>query len=406
MSSLRVNSKILPQIEPVVRPASSSANEKPYQSLINNAAQSQIVKKLPIYLGLTALVVGLLGVIGVGYGYKSENKKITFGGLAIVGIGVVLGVLSQMSRKIFAFIKDPMFQEIASKFYKQLPSVETMKALDECFTKDEISNANASLKTLEDFNSLKDKSPAIRCYAALALGSLGGMSGVIGEKKEEKEGLDLLIDFVKDEHHLVRAISAWALGQSGNKKALDVLKKAQLDDTNHLVRNEARNAIEKLTSKKVVSSTNGKFKITRSTIDEIRKTIGSRAPEQGGMLGSKNGSGTVTDFYFDRTGSSTPVAFTVGHKELTQVLKTQWKPAGIELIGMIHSHPSGVRHLTGADIEYAEKFLNKDPQLDQLLTPIVVNTGKDGEDMEILPFAVVRDGNGSTVKELELEVID
>ena len=47
------------------------------------------------------------------------------------------------------------------------------------------------------------------------------------------------------------------------------------------------------------------MKILRSVYNQIRATIGSARPEQGGILLSSDGGDTITKFIFDKRGSCT-----------------------------------------------------------------------------------------------------
>lgn len=143
--------------------------------------------------------------------------------------------------------------------------------------------------------------------------------------------------------------------------------------------------------------------MTESVAEHIRHTIGRMRPEQGGMLGGDLETGVVTHFHFDTSARTTGGTYSPDDRELTRVLIEEWNPAGIRLLGFVHSHPGGFHHLSGGDVEYAARLLKRNLDQQRLLLPIV-RPATNGE-FQIFPYAVVRNQKGSvSVMEMELEV--
>lgn len=143
------------------------------------------------------------------------------------------------------------------------------------------------------------------------------------------------------------------------------------------------------------------LKIARSVLDQIQHSVGALAPETGGMLGGNRDLGVVTHFHFDEQAHRTRVTYSPDCQTLNRVLSDEWNPAGVQLMGFVHSHPRGIRAPSGGDEVYAERILAAIPEMDRVLLPIVMATPDNGR-FELLPFAATRQGAGVAVEGLEL----
>lgn len=129
---------------------------------------------------------------------------------------------------------------------------------------------------------------------------------------------------------------------------------------------------------------------------QIKETIGSRKAETGGILGGNRKTCEVTHFCFDHVPQNcSSVAYTPNNAVLNKVLKSEWKPQGIEFLGSVHSHPPYFRHPSSGDETYARRILDA-MELPYLLVPIVMTTADTGA-FSLLPFAAVRDGDSVRV---------
>ena len=145
-----------------------------------------------------------------------------------------------------------------------------------------------------------------------------------------------------------------------------------------------------------------KLMMTQTVAEHIRDTIGRLQPEQGGMLGGDLESGIVTHFHFDSSAQTTGGTYSPDSRELTRLLKEEWNPAGVRLLGFVHSHPHRFYRLSGGDLKYAAEILQCNPDLPRLMLPIV-RPAMNGE-FHIFPYGVVRDEKGS-VNVVEMKLV-
>jgi hypothetical protein len=108
----------------------------------------------------------------------------------------------------------------------------------------------------------------------------------------------------------------------------------------------------------------------RSVVEEIRKTIGGKPAEQGGVLGGSRKDGVVRHFYFDETAARTGTTYSPDNITINKLLRDEWNPTEINLLGFVHSH-RGLRQPSRGDLDYARKILAAIPELKRLYLPIV-----------------------------------
>ena len=111
------------------------------------------------------------------------------------------------------------------------------------------------------------------------------------------------------------------------------------------------------------------LKMLLSVWENIRETIGTLPPEQGGILGGTFD--TVTKFYFDSDAKSDSAHYYPCAKQLNFVLE-DWHQAGTQFLGIIHSHQYGDMRLSAQDIAVAREIINRNSAIcDHLFFPIV-----------------------------------
>lgn len=157
--------------------------------------------------------------------------------------------------------------------------------------------------------------------------------------------------------------------------------------------------------KKTKRDAESMFRINRSVLDEIYQEIGTRHAEYGGVLGGDRQNGTVEHFYFDTSAHRSGATYSPNADLLNQLFAEKWNPKNINLLGFVHSHPSGFRQPSTGDLRYAERILKAIPELNRLLLPIVISEADTGT-FELLPFAIIRQKGGVEVIRLQLEVIE
>lgn len=145
------------------------------------------------------------------------------------------------------------------------------------------------------------------------------------------------------------------------------------------------------------------LRVTPEVMNQIHRMIGLRSPELGGALGGDRRTGFVTHFHFDSTARATGATYSPDHKTLNRLFSDEWNPAGINLLGFVHSHPFGFRRPSQGDLEYARRILDAIPEMDRCLLPIVVS--QSGH-FEFLPFAAVRRDSDVEIDPIELELVD
>lgn len=124
-----------------------------------------------------------------------------------------------------------------------------------------------------------------------------------------------------------------------------------------------------------------KVAFSPKAFEQIKKTIGSRPAESGGALFGKpedlrSPIPYITDFVFDNGANATRVTYSINTKFLNPVIHDKWDNHGLELHGIIHSHPGGCSRPSGPDMQY---FHNMHTYMERpfLITPIIF-TEPDG----------------------------
>jgi hypothetical protein len=154
----------------------------------------------------------------------------------------------------------------------------------------------------------------------------------------------------------------------------------------------------------VQASDTSKLCITFSVLERLRDTIGIRQPENGGVLGGSRSDGIVRLYYFDEFAARSGSTYSPNFRFLNRLFRERWNPAGIQLLGFVHSHPGGLIYPSSGDIEYARAIIENIPDLDQLLLPIATTIPDTGV-FRIHPYAAVRKDDNVQIRELTLKVV-
>lgn len=110
--------------------------------------------------------------------------------------------------------------------------------------------------------------------------------------------------------------------------------------------------------------------IQTRAFNALRSTVGSRPAESGGILGGRRGSFTIEHFVPDESARTTTATYYPDITAVNRLLKEQWNPAGINLLGFVHSHPAGSTRPSGNDWAYLDRILAAIPEMGTMLMPI------------------------------------
>jgi proteasome lid subunit RPN8/RPN11 len=136
--------------------------------------------------------------------------------------------------------------------------------------------------------------------------------------------------------------------------------------------------------------------MTVEVMRQITTTIGSLTPETGGMLGGCRAMRKVTHFYFDGTAARSGSTYSPDTEQCNRVLNDEWNPAGVDLVGFVHSHPRGFLRPSTGDLVYAARILKTNPKVPSLLLPIL-ESRPDAGDIVVRHYEAAISGDDATV---------
>ncbi|MBN2456392.1 MAG: Mov34/MPN/PAD-1 family protein [Sedimentisphaerales bacterium] len=115
-----------------------------------------------------------------------------------------------------------------------------------------------------------------------------------------------------------------------------------------------------------------KIPISRKAFYELRHRLSSRPAESGAILLGPAGSNAITHFYYDRGGNSTATSYSPDYTTLNKKLRRRWRPAGLEIKGIAHSHGGDLNNLTYGDMRYIKRLMSRNPQMSMFVAPVVL----------------------------------
>ncbi len=110
--------------------------------------------------------------------------------------------------------------------------------------------------------------------------------------------------------------------------------------------------------------------ISRSALDAIIDKIGSKRPENGGMLIGPVVGDNITHFVFDEDAAVSSITYSPSFEELSVVCDIAAEN-GYTLKGFCHSHPCGYSQPSMGDMEYVRKFFSENEKLEKFYMPIL-----------------------------------
>ena len=97
-------------------------------------------------------------------------------------------------------------------------------------------------------------------------------------------------------------------------------------------------------------------------------------PEQGGILGMKNG--VVCAYLHDSATKITDCAVYQPNIHFLNAQIQTWAENGVAFCGIVHSHPQGQTALSSDDAAYISELYKKNPLLKTTYYPLVLNKSK------------------------------
>ena len=131
-------------------------------------------------------------------------------------------------------------------------------------------------------------------------------------------------------------------------------------------------------------------RLSANVFSNIRRTIGSRSPEWGGMLGSSDGGRTIDAFVLDYKARTTGSEYAPDVKMLNSVLE-DWDRQGILPVGMIHSHPHGCTVPSKEDIHAATTYMKAVPAFCGKFELPIVQTDKSPDGFRIFWYTAIEE---------------
>lgn len=139
------------------------------------------------------------------------------------------------------------------------------------------------------------------------------------------------------------------------------------------------------------------MKIKNDTLVSILASHITTVPEQGGILGEKDGK--IVAYYHDKEASicSSHAEYAPNIANLNAKIRV-WAKHGITFIGMIHSHPKDEYTLSDSDMLYIKKVFESYEIGSTLYFPVIVPGGI------IIPYAVTNQEVGLSVVQEQIDL--
>ena len=139
------------------------------------------------------------------------------------------------------------------------------------------------------------------------------------------------------------------------------------------------------------------MKIKNDTFISILSSHITTVPEQGGILGEKDGK--IVAYYHDKDASicSSHAEYAPNIANLNSKIR-EWAKDGIAFIGMIHSHPKDECTLSDSDMLYIKKIFESYEIGTKLYFPVIVPGGI------IIPYAVTKQEVDLSVVQEEIDI--
>jgi proteasome lid subunit RPN8/RPN11 len=144
--------------------------------------------------------------------------------------------------------------------------------------------------------------------------------------------------------------------------------------------------------------------LTLAVYEAIRGTVGAASAETGGMLGGNFEKNEITHFFHDESANRSAAIYSPDTEAINNLLSNQWNPAGIRLMGFVHSHPSGIHQPSRGDEIYAERILSHNNEVPFLALPIVQSV-PDVNQFQLRMFIARRNGTGIKIDRIPFIIV-
>lgn len=154
----------------------------------------------------------------------------------------------------------------------------------------------------------------------------------------------------------------------------------------------------------------GPIRISEDVLQEIVRTIGSRPPETGGLLGGNRELQQVTHFMFDESASTSGATYSPNTDIINSTLEKWDEDGGHRIIGFVHSHPGMYDKPSPGDVHYAQHILTAIPAMQRLFLPIAVfrrNRKKSETEFVLSPHVIALNEHGEAkVEPVAMEILN
>lgn len=117
------------------------------------------------------------------------------------------------------------------------------------------------------------------------------------------------------------------------------------------------------------------MRITKDVYEKIQSKYVMPPPEQGGIIGIKNG--VVCEYYHDSFCGFTDKAIYEPAVDILNQKIEEWLENDIQFAGIVHSHVLGQDALSSGDINYIKVLFDNFPEwIDELYFPVIIPEAK------------------------------
>jgi proteasome lid subunit RPN8/RPN11 len=125
--------------------------------------------------------------------------------------------------------------------------------------------------------------------------------------------------------------------------------------------------------------------VTDIVYEQVRTQLAEQAPERGGALYGPKGFPVTSHFEYDAKGATTSVSYVPSTALIDNVHRVE-RETGLQLKGIVHSHPKGYRMPSEGDRKTVQSFFRLNPHFSAMALPIVQPLDRTGCDENFLAW--------------------